>query len=71
MIQNATDSVIDEIYRTREEISERFGGNIAAIAEDAARRQASSNRPVWKEKMPNIRVERTPAPMARGSAEAG
>ncbi len=52
-MQKVTDSVIDEIHRTREEISERFGGNIAAIAEDAARRQAASNRPVWKPEMPN------------------
>nr|VFJ65738.1 MAG: hypothetical protein BECKDK2373C_GA0170839_11355 [Candidatus Kentron sp. DK] len=33
-----TDSIIEAIHRTREEISERFGGSIAAIAEDAARR---------------------------------
>ena len=61
MIQNMTDSVIEEIHRTREEISERFGGNIAAIAEDAARRQAASNRPVWKTKAPNKSLQPTPA----------
>jgi len=48
MTQKVADSVIEEIHRTREEISERFDGNIAAIAEDAARRQATSGRPVWK-----------------------
>jgi len=45
-----TDSVIAEIHRTRREISERFGGDVAAIAEDAARRQAASGRPVWQPK---------------------
>ena len=50
MIQKTTDSPIDEIHRTRREISDRFGGDIAAIADDAARRQAASNRPVWQPK---------------------
>jgi len=45
-----SDSVIDEIHQTRREISERFNGDIAAIAEDAARRQAASGRPVWQRK---------------------
>ena len=47
MPQKTTDSPIDEIHKTRREISDRFGGDIFAIAEDAARRQAASNRPVW------------------------
>jgi len=50
MTQKTTDSTIDEIHRTRREISDRFGGDIFAIAEDAARRQAASNRPVWTPK---------------------
>ena len=51
MIQKLkTDSVIAEIHHTRLEISERFNGDIAAIAEDAARRQAASGRPVWQRK---------------------
>lgn len=51
MIQKLkTDSIIAEIHRTRREISERFNGDIAAIAEDAARRQAASDRPVWQPK---------------------
>ncbi len=49
MIQNSkTESPIEEIHRIRREISDRFGGDIAAIAEDAARRQAASHRPVWQ-----------------------
>ena len=51
MIQKLkTDSVIAEIHRTRREISERFKGDLGAIAEDAARRQAASGRPVWQPK---------------------
>lgn len=48
MTQKLTESPIDEIHRIRREISDRFGGDIVAIAEDAARRQAKSNRPVWQ-----------------------
>jgi len=50
MIHKTTESPIEEIHRTRREISDRFGGDVFAIAEDAARRQAASNRPVWKPK---------------------
>ena len=46
MIQK-NETPIDEIHRIRREISDRFGGDIAAIAADAARRQALSGRPVW------------------------
>jgi hypothetical protein len=53
MTRKISDSVIDEIHRTREEISERFNGNINAIAEDAAHRQAASTCLVWKPKIPN------------------
>ena len=48
MIQKTTKSPIEEIHRTRREISDRFGGDVFAIAEDAARRQAASKRPIWK-----------------------
>ncbi len=71
MMQKVTDSVIDEIHRTREEISERFGGNIAAIAEDAARRQAASNRPVWKPEMPNSALQATPVTLRSASLHRG
>jgi hypothetical protein len=54
MIQKETfDPVIAEIHKIRREIAERFSGNIAAIAEDAARRQSASGRPVWKRKDDN------------------
>jgi hypothetical protein len=48
MTQKTTDSIIDEIHRVRREISDRFHGDVFAIAEDATRRQAASNRPVWQ-----------------------
>ena len=48
MTQKTTDSTIDEIHQLRREISDRFGGDVFAIAQDAARRQAASHRPVWQ-----------------------
>lgn len=48
MIQKTTESPIEELHRIRREISDRFGGDIDAIAEDAGRRQAASGRPVWR-----------------------
>ena len=42
------DSILDEIHRTREQIAEKFGGDITAILEDARKRQAASGRPEWK-----------------------
>lgn len=53
MTRKPTESPIDEIHRIRREISDRFGGDLVAIAEDAARRQAASNRPVWRPKTTN------------------
>ena len=48
MTQKKTDSTIGEIHQIRREISDRFGGDVFAIAQDAARRQAASQRPVWQ-----------------------
>lgn len=48
-----TESEIEEIHRIRREISERFDGDIVAIANDAARRLAASDRPVWQPKTAN------------------
>jgi hypothetical protein len=47
------ESVIEEIHRIRREISDRFGGDVVAIANDAAQRQAASGRPVWQPKTTN------------------
>ena len=48
MARKTTDSTIEEIHQYRREVSDRFGGDVFAIAQDAARRQAASNRPVWQ-----------------------
>ena len=42
------DPVIDEIHQTRERMADKFGGDIAAILEDARKRQTASGRPVWR-----------------------
>jgi hypothetical protein len=46
------DDVIEEIHQTRARIAEKFGGDIAAIVEDARQRQAASGRPLWQRKSP-------------------
>ena len=38
------DSTVADIHKTRERISDAFGGDIRAITEDARRRQEQSNR---------------------------
>ena len=49
MIQKQkTDPVIEEIHKVRREISDRFGGDVRAIAADANARMAASGCPVWK-----------------------
>ncbi len=48
-----TDAVIEELHETRRAISEKFHGDTAAIAADAAARQSASGRPVWHAKTPN------------------
>ena len=54
MIQKSTtETPIEEIHRIRREISERFGGDIAAIAADADRRAQAYGRPIWQRKTKN------------------
>jgi len=43
-----TDLVIEEIHKVRREISDRFGGDVRAIAADANARMAASGCPIWK-----------------------
>jgi hypothetical protein len=64
MTYKSSDSVIEEIHRTRERISDRFGGSVAAIAEDAARRQAASNRLMWKSNKPNTSLQSNPVSLS-------
>ena len=59
MTSEMTDTVVQEIHQIRAEISVRFAGSITAIAEDAARRQAASNRPIWKPVMLDKALQRT------------
>ena len=55
MIQKltTTDPVIDEIHRTRREISDRFGGDLHAILADARKRQAASGSAMWSPEAAN------------------
>ena len=42
------DPIIDAIHRTRQQMAEKFGGDIAAILEDARKRQDASGDAVWR-----------------------
>lgn len=42
------DTTIDEIHHTRQLMAEKFGGDLAAILEDARKRQEASGRAVWQ-----------------------
>jgi hypothetical protein len=58
MIQKSTaETPIEEIHRIRREISDRFGGDITAIAADADRRAQASGRPIWQPKTTNKSVQ--------------
>ncbi len=49
MIQKSeTDPIIDEIHTVRREISDRFGGDVRAIAADANARMLASGCPIWQ-----------------------
>ena len=50
---------VEEIHRIRREISDRFGGDTLAIADDAARRLAASDRPVWQPKTTSQAMHRS------------
>ena len=43
-----SDPILDEIHRTRQQMAENFGGDIAAILEDAWKRQEASGRVIWQ-----------------------
>jgi hypothetical protein len=46
--KTTTDPIIDEIHRTRREMSDRFGGDFCAMLDDARQRQLASGRPIWQ-----------------------
>ncbi|HVW39556.1 MAG TPA: hypothetical protein VHB99_19695, partial [Pirellulales bacterium] len=41
--------IVDEIHLMRRRIAEKFGGDIAAILDDARKRQEASGRTVWRD----------------------
>jgi hypothetical protein len=60
MIQKPkTETPIEEIHRVRREISDKFGGDVAAIAADAARRARESGRPMWQPKSTDHAMQRS------------
>jgi hypothetical protein len=44
------DTTIEEIRATRRRIAEKVGHDLAAIIEDAKKRQADSGRAIWRPK---------------------
>ncbi len=42
------DPILDEIHEARRAISDKFGGDLKAMLEDARQRQEASGRPVWR-----------------------
>lgn len=54
-----TDTIIDEIHCTRRQIAEKFGHDLAAILEDARKRQADSDRPEWHGKSSEKTTQRS------------
>jgi hypothetical protein len=55
---NKRDTTIEEIHRTRQQMADKFAGDIVAILDDARKRQAASGRAVWRG---SSLVERQPA----------
>ena len=71
MIQKSTtETPIEEIHRIRREISDRFGGEIAAIAADADRRAHASGRPIWQGKTTNQTMQRSGGGDVSGNGES-
>jgi len=44
------DMTIEDIHATRRRIAEKFGHDLAAIFEDAKKRQATSGHEIWRPK---------------------
>ena len=42
------DTTIEDIHATRRRIAEKFGHDLAAIVQDAQKRQASSGHEIWR-----------------------
>ena len=71
MIQKSTtETPIEEIHRIRREISDRFGGDIDAIAADAERRAQASGQPIWQGKTANQTMQRSGGGDVSGDGES-
>jgi len=44
------DTTIEDIHATRRRIAEKFGHDLAAIVQDAQKRQATSGHEIWQPK---------------------
>jgi hypothetical protein len=55
------DTIVEEIHRTRVRMAEKFGGDLAAILEDARKRQEASGRAVWQRPAPAKPRDEEPA----------
>lgn len=44
------DTTIEDIHATRRRIAEKFGHDLAAIVQDAHKRQATSGHEIWRPK---------------------
>lgn len=53
------DTIIEAIHRTRQQMAEKFGGDIAAILDDARKRQNASGRAIWQGPRLNTRLKPT------------
>ena len=56
------DPIVEEVHQTREAIAKRFNNDLAAICEDARKRQVAGGRKV---------VQRAPRKPHRAPAKAG
>jgi hypothetical protein len=54
-----SDTTVADIHRTRQQMADKFGGDIVAILEDARKRQAASGRPVWRGPSSNREIRLT------------
>jgi hypothetical protein len=71
MIQKSTtETAIEEIHRIGREISDRFGGDLDAIAADAERRAQASGRPIWQGKTTNQTMQRSGGGDVSGDGES-
>lgn len=63
------DTIIQEIHETRRRISEKFAGDVAAILEDARKRQEASGRPLWQRSLSDKTKERRAGESDRSDSE--